>query len=122
MVSKFKDNFSNFEYLLPPEERDEEASKIMMQSHMQLMKSGKMKGMMENNPEMKEKVKSHMHKMMEENPEMKGKMQSMMIEKMLKSPEDKKMFMEKMHEDKTMKEKMMSKMKEKKDGSESSKH
>lgn len=93
-------------------QQDEEANKIMMQSHMQMMESGKMKEMMKNNPDRKEKMMSHMQKMMEENPEMKEKMQSMMAEKMLQSPEGRKMLMRKMHENTRMKKEMMGKMKE----------
>ena len=56
-------------------QQDEEARRIMMQSQMQMMESARMKEMMKNNPDMKERVNSHMQKMMEENPEIQGKMQ-----------------------------------------------
>lgn len=109
-------NPSQFNEFIDLAHQDEAAGKILMQKHMQMMESGKMKAMMENNPEMKEKMKSHMQKMMEENSEMKEKMQTKMIDKMLKDPEGRKMLMQKMHENKEMqddmKAKMMQKMKE----------
>lgn len=109
-------NQSQFSEFIDLAKQNEGAQKIMMQNHMQMMESGKMKTIMEKNPEMKQKMKSHMQKMTEENPEMKGKMQTMMLDKMLGSPEGRKMLMEKMHENKEMqgemKEKMMQNMKE----------
>lgn len=94
-------------------QKDEEASKIIMQKHMQLMESGKMKMMMQDNPEMKEKMKTHMQKMMQDNPEMKEKMQSMMLDKMLKSEEGKKMLMQKMQENNEITDEMKGKMMQK---------
>ena len=109
-------NPSQFSEFIDLAQQNEGAKKVMMQNQMQLMESGKMKTMMEKNPEMKQKMKSHMEKMMEENPEMKEKMQAKMLDKMLESPEGRKMLMQKMHENKEMqgemKEKMMEKMKE----------
>lgn len=109
-------NPSQFSEFIDLAQQNEGAQKIMMQNHMQMMESGKMKTMMEKNPEMKQKMKSQMQKMMEENPEMKEKMQTMMLDKMLENPEGRKMLMQKMHENKEMqgemKEKMMEKMKE----------
>ncbi len=109
-------NQSRFSEFIDLAQQDEGARKLMMQNHMQMMESGKMKTMMEKNPEMKQKMKSHMQKMMEENPEMKEKMQTMMLDKILESPEGRKMLMQKMHENKEMqgemKKNMMEKMKE----------
>ncbi len=105
-------NPNQFNEFIDLAQQDEVARKIMMQNHMQMMESGKMKAMMENNPEMKQKMKSHMQKMMEENPEMKDKMQTMMLDKMLESPEGRKMLMQKMHENKEMQGEMKDKMKE----------
>lgn len=109
-------NPSQFSEFIDLAQQNEGAQKIMMHNHMQMMESGKMKNMMEKNPEMKQKMKSHMEKMMEENPEMKEKMQTKMLDKMLESPEGRKMLMQKMHKNKEMqgemKEKMMQKMKE----------
>lgn len=94
-------------------QQDEEARKIIMQKHMQMMESGKMKMMMQNKPEMKERMKTHMQKMMEDNPEMKEKMQSMMLDKILKSQDGRKMLMQKMHENNEMTEEMKGKMMQK---------
>lgn len=109
-------NPSQFIEFIDLAQQNEGAKKLMMQNHMQMMESGEMKTMMDKNPEMKEKMKSHMQKMMEENPEMKEKMHMKMLDKMLESPEGRKMLMQKMHENKEMqdemKEKMMQKMKE----------
>jgi len=108
-------NQSQFSEFIDLAQQNEGAQKIMMQNHMQMMESGKMKTMMEKNPEMKQKMESHMQKMME-NPEMKEKMQTMMLDKMSGSSEGRKMLMQKMHENKEMqgemKEKMMQNMKE----------
>jgi len=108
-------NQSQFSEFIDLAQQNEGAQKIMMQNHMQMMESGKMKTMMEKNPEMKQKMDSHMQKMME-NPEMKEKMQAMMLDKMSGSSEGRKMLMQKMHENKEMqremKEKMMQNMKE----------
>ena len=109
-------NPSQFNEFIDLAQQNEGARMLMMKNHMQMMESGKMKSMMENNSEMKEKMKSHMQKMMEENPEMKGKMQTMMLEKMLKDPEGRKMLMLKMHENKEMQEDMKEKMMQKMNG------
>ncbi|WP_339869674.1 hypothetical protein [uncultured Algoriphagus sp.] len=103
-------NQSQFSEFIDLAQQNEGAQKIMMQNHMQMMESGKMKTMMEN-PEMKQKMESHMQKMME-NPEMKEKMQTMMLDKMSGSSEGRKMLMHKMHENKEMQREMMEKMKE----------
>jgi hypothetical protein len=126
-------NPSQFNEFIDLAQQDEAARKIMMES-------GKMKAIMENNPEMKEKMKSHMQKMMEENSEMNEKMQTKIVDKMLNDPEGRKMLMQKMHEhkemqedmkakmmqkmmnDPEMKEKMMEKMKNMKEGSKEHKH
>ncbi|MDX1828856.1 MAG: hypothetical protein R3342_04840 [Lutibacter sp.] len=120
-------NPSQFSEFIDLAQQDDGARKIMMKKHMQMMEPGKMKAMMKSNPEMKEKMKSHMQKMMEENPEMKEKMQTMMLDKMLKNPEGRKMLMQKMKENPKMmeammknpkmKEKMMEEMKNKKEDS-----
>ncbi len=108
-------NQSQFSEFIDLAQQNEDAQKIMMQNHMQMMESGKMKTIMEKNPEMKQKMESHMQKMME-NPEMKEKMQTMMLDKMSGSSEGRKMMMQKMHENKEMqgemKEKMMQNIKE----------
>lgn len=108
-------NQSQFSEFIDLAQQNEGAQKIMMQNHMQMMESGKMKTIMEKNPEMKQKMESHMQKMME-NPEMKEKMQTMMLDKMSGSSEGRKMMMQKMHENKEMqgemKEKMMQNIKE----------
>lgn len=103
---------NQFNEFIDRAQQDEGARKLMMKKHMEMMESGKMKAMMENNPEMKEKRKAHMQKMMEDNPEMKEEMQKMMLDKMLKNQEGRKMLMQKMHESKEMKEVMKEKMKE----------
>jgi hypothetical protein len=103
---------SQFNEFIGLAQQDEVTGKILMQNHMQMMETGKMKTMMESNPEMKEKMHSHMQKMMGENPEMKEKMQTMMVDKMLKDPEGRKMLMQKMRGNKEMQEDMMQKMKE----------
>lgn len=91
-------------------QQDDQARRTMMQSHMQMMESGKMEMMMQNNPDMKEKMKLHMQKMMEKNPEMREKMHSMMMEKMMENTEGRKMMMERMHKNTDMKKDMMKKM------------
>ena len=101
---------SQFNEFIDLAQQDEGARKLMMKNHMQMMESGKMKTMMENNPEMKEKMKAHMQKMMEENPEMKKKMQTMMLAKMMESEPGRKMLMDEIHNNKMMKEEMKAKM------------
>ena len=49
-------NPSQFNELIGLAQQDEVARKIMMQSHMQMMESGKMKAMMENNPETEDEI------------------------------------------------------------------
>lgn len=108
-------NQNQFSEFIDLAQQNEGAQKIMMQNHMQMMESGKMKTMMEKNPEMKQKMESHMQKMME-NPEMKEKMQTKMLDKMSGSSEGRKMMIQKMNENKEMqremKEKMIQNMKE----------
>ena len=101
--------FTNF---INEAQKSEDAKKIMMQSHMQMMESGNMKMMMEKNPEMKEKMQSHMQMMMEKNPEMMQKMQSKMLDKMMGSEKGRKMMMDEMHNNKMMKTEMKAKMME----------
>ncbi|MFO7746047.1 MAG: hypothetical protein R6V36_11780 [Psychroflexus sp.] len=91
-------------------QQDDEARKVMMQSHMEMMESGKIMKMMKNNPEMKEKMKEDMQSMMQNNPEMMEKMQSKMIEKILKSAEGRKKLMKAMKENPEMKKAMMKEM------------
>ena len=88
-------------------QKDERATKIIMNNHMKMMESGKMKEMMKTNPDMKEKMKAHMQKMMEDNPEMKEKM----MQKMKENPEMMEAMMEAMMKNPEMKKKMMEKMK-----------
>lgn len=95
-------NPNQFKEFIDLASKDEEANKIMMHSHMQMMESGNMKKMMEKDPEMKQKMKTHMEKMMEENSEMKEKMQAKMLDKIMESPEGRMMLMQKMHENKEM--------------------
>lgn len=98
-----------FEELLEVASANESAKKTLMQHHMQMMEAGKMKAVMEKNPEMKDKMQAHMGKMMEK-PEMKEKMIKMMQE----DPEMKKEMMHQMmHEmenDLEFRQKMMEKM------------
>ena len=84
-------------------QQDDQARRIMMQSHMQMMESGKMKETMKNNPDMKKKMMPHMQKMMEENLEM---MEEMM-DKMMDNPERMKKMMKKMQEKGMMEKKPM---------------
>ncbi|TDD97929.1 hypothetical protein E0F76_07470 [Flavobacterium cellulosilyticum] len=100
-------NPNQFKEFIDLANKDEEANKIMMHSHMQMMESGNMKKMMEKDPEMKQKMKTHMAKMMEENSEMKEKMQTKMLDKMMESSEGRMMLMHKMHENKDMQGEMM---------------
>ena len=91
-------------------QKNEEAKKILMKAHMEQMESGNMKMMMDKNPEMKEKMESHMQMMMEKNPEMMQKMQSKMVDKMMDSEMGRKMLMDKIHANNTMKKEMKEKM------------
>ena len=91
--------------------KNEDAKKIMMKTHMELMESGDMKMMMDKNPEMKEKMQGHMQQMMDKNPEMKKKMHSKMLDKMMESEKGRKMRMEKMHNNEMMKKEMKERMK-----------
>ena len=93
---------SQFSEFIELAQKDEGAKMIMMQKHMQMMESGSMKMMMEKNPEMKQKMKTHMEKMMADNSEMKEKMQTKMLDKMMESSEGRMMLMQKMHENKAM--------------------
>jgi hypothetical protein len=102
-------NPNQFNEFIDLAQQDEGARKLMMQNHMQMMESGKMNAMMEKNPEMKEKMKSHMEKMMDD-PEMKEKMHKMMQERLDRNPEMKKKMKEKMMKDPAMKEAMMEEM------------
>lgn len=112
-------NPNQFNEFIDLAQQDEGARKLMMQSHMQMMESGKMKAMMQKNPGMKKKMKSHMEKMMDD-PEMKEMMGKMMKKKMKENPEMKeKMMHEMMHSmendpgfRKKMMQGMMKKMKE----------
>lgn len=101
---------SQFSEFIDMAEQDEGARKMMIQNHMQRMESGKMKKVMQNNPELKQKMKSHMQKMMEKNPEMMQKMQSKMLSKMMKGKKGRKMLMDKIHNNKMMKKEMKAKM------------
>ncbi|SDG45917.1 hypothetical protein SAMN04488027_10231 [Psychroflexus sediminis] len=91
-------------------EQDQDARKIMMQSHMEMMESGKLMEMMKNNPEMIEQMKENMQNMMQNNPEMMENMRSKMTEKMMKSAEGRKKLMEAMQENPEMKKAMMQEM------------
>ena len=102
-------NPNQFNEFIDLAQQDEGARKLMMQNHMQMMESGKMNAMMEKNPGMKEKMKSHMEKMMDD-PEMKEKMHKMMQERLDRNPEMKKKMKEKMMKDPAMKEAMMEEM------------
>ncbi|MCM4156626.1 hypothetical protein [Gramella sp. AN32] len=97
---------NKFSELLDVAASNEAAKKTLIQNHMQMMDSGNMKVMMEKNPEMKEKMMSHMEKMMND-PEMKEKMQKMMQD----NPEMKKGMMHelehKMETDQEFRNKMM---------------
>ena len=112
-------NPNQFNEFIDLAQQDEGARKLMMQNHMQMMESGKMKAMMQKNPGMKKKMKSHMEKMMDD-PEMKEMMGKMMKKKMKENPEMKeKMMHEMMHSmendpgfRKKMMQGMMKKMKE----------
>ncbi|TLP74109.1 hypothetical protein [Maribacter sp. ACAM166] len=90
--------------------KSEGAKKIMMKAHMEQMESGKMKMMMEKNPEMMQKMQSHMQIMMEKNPEMMQKMQSKMLNKMMESEKGREMLMDEIHNNKMMKKQMKTKM------------
>jgi len=73
-------------------QKSEEAKKILMKAHMEQMESGNMKMMMDKNPEMMQK------------------MQSKMLEKMMESEMGRKMLMDEIHNNKTMKKEMKEKM------------
>ncbi len=90
--------------------KNEEAKKILMKTHMEQMESADMKMKMEKNPEMKEKMQSHIQKMMEKNPEMMQKMQSKMLDKIMESKKGREMLMEKIHNNQMMKKEMKAKM------------
>ena len=85
-------NPSQFSEFIDLAQQDEGARKMMMQQHMQKMESGNMKMMMDKNPEMKEK------------------MQSKMLDKMMESEKGRKMLMDDIHNNKTMKKEMKAKM------------
>lgn len=91
-------------------EQDQGARRIMMQSHLQMMESGKIMEMMKNNPEMKEQMKENMQNMLQNNPEMMKKMQSKMTEKMMKSAEGRKKLMKAIKENPEMTKEMMQNM------------
>ncbi|MBK5214448.1 MAG: hypothetical protein JJE55_12400 [Flavobacteriaceae bacterium] len=103
-------NPSQFSEFIELAQQNEGAQKIMMQHQMQMMESGKAGMMMEKNPEMKEKMQSHLQMLMEKNPEMMQKMQSKMLGKMMESENGRKMLMDEIHNNKTMKEEMKAKM------------
>jgi hypothetical protein len=103
-------NPSQFNEFINLAQKNEDAKKIMMKTHMEQMESGNMKMMMEKNPEMKEKMQSHMQMMMEKNPEMMQKMQSKMLDKMMESEKGRKMLMDEIHNNKMMKKEMKEKM------------
>jgi hypothetical protein len=100
----------HFTSFISEAEKSEEAKKILMKAHMEQMESGKMKIMMDKNPEMKEKMQSHMQMMMEKNPEKMQKMQSKMLDKMMESEKGRKMLMDEIHNNKMMKKEMKAKM------------
>lgn len=97
--------FNNF---ISEAQKNEEAKKMLMKAHMEQMESGDMK--MDKNPEMKEKMQTHMQMMMEKNPEMMEKMQSKMLDKMMASEEGRNMLMDEIHKNKIMKKEMKAKM------------
>ena len=92
-------------------QKNKDAKKIMMKTHMEQIDSGNTKMMMEKNPEMKQKMQSHMQMMMEKNPEMMQKMQSKMLDKMMGSEKGRKMLMKKIHNNEEMKKAMKERMK-----------
>jgi hypothetical protein len=91
-------------------QKNEEAKKILMKAHMKQMESGNMKMMMDKDPEMKEKMQSHMQMMMDKNPDMMQKMQSKMLDKMMESEMGRKILMDKIYSNDTMKKEMKEKM------------
>ncbi|MGA8854031.1 MAG: hypothetical protein WB492_07630 [Christiangramia sp.] len=86
----------------------------LLKDHMQMMQSGKIKGIVKGNPEMKEKMENMMQEKMENNPEMQQRMQKKMKKMMMNDPEMKKAMMMNMHEkmksNPEMAEKMMDQM------------
>jgi hypothetical protein len=82
----------------------------LMKAHMEQMESGNMKMMMDKDPEMKEKMQSHMQMMMDKNPDMMQKMQSKMLDKMMESEMGRKILMDKIYSNDTMKKEMKEKM------------
>jgi hypothetical protein len=109
-------NPNQFNEFIDLANENENAKKILMQKHMQMMESGKMKAMIEKNPEMKQKMKSHMEEMMKKNTEMKEKMQSKMLDKIMESPEGRKLLIQKIEENKVLQKEMEEKMKDKHEG------
>ncbi len=103
-------NPSQFSEFIDLAQQDAGARKIMMQNHMQMMESGNIKMMMEKNPEMKEKMQSHMQMMMEKNPEMMQKMQAKMLDKMMENEMGRKMLMDEIHNNEMMKKELKAKM------------
>lgn len=95
-------NPTQFKKFISEAQKNEEAKKILMKTHMEQMESGNMKMMMQKNPEMKEKMQSHMQKLMEETPEMKEKMQSKMLDKLMSKEEGREMLLDKIHESDSM--------------------
>jgi hypothetical protein len=93
---------------------NDEAEKWLLKDHFQMMENGKMKEVMEKNPEMKEKMKHMMHEKMENDPEMQKKMMDKMKARMMEDPAMKEAMMENMHakmkENPEMADKMMDKM------------
>ena len=86
----------------------------LLEDHMQMMENGKIQEIMQNNPEMKEKMKEMKEDRMENAPGMQQKMQKKMKMKMMNDPEMKQAMMENMHakmkDNPEMAEKMMDQM------------
>ncbi len=105
--SKFLE-FMEVAHATPP------ADMWLIKDHMQMMESGKIKEIVKDNPEMKEKLKNMMQEKMENDPEMQQRMQNKMKNMMMNDPEMKKAMMMDMHEkmksNPEMAEKMMDQM------------
>lgn len=105
---------SKFTEFMQVVHNNDEAEKWLLKDHFQMMENGRMKAVMEKNPEMREKMKKMMHEKMENDPEMQKKMQDKMKAKMMDDPEMKQAIMQDMHAkmkaNPEMAEKMMDQM------------
>ena len=93
---------------------NDQAQKWLLEDHFDMMQAGEIKGIVKNNPELKERMKKMMHEKMENDPEMQAKMKEKMKTQLMNDPEAREHMMEQMHEkmkkNPEMADKMMDKM------------